>query len=142
DPRSAADALGDVLAILSKHPGGVEEITVFSVNVSERMEDRRWNWAWTPQMYEMLKEWQANPRRWKKEGIHRYDPRSYPVGRDVLFLNRPDFRMVYRKLNSDKAPGVSLFQETCLRLSHGRWMPTTRVIYFNGSEKREYHSAH
>src|SRR5258708_284755 len=137
DPSWAAEALGDVLAVLARHPGGVEEITVFSVNVSGRMEDRRWNWAWTPQMYEMLKEWQTNPRKWKKDGFHRYDPQSYPVGRDVLFLSRPDLRIVYRKLSASYSPGVPLFQETILILRNGQRTHTSRVVYFIGSEKRE-----
>src|SRR4029079_8085960 len=73
-PLWASRTLADILEELSRHPAGVEELTVFSVNVSARMKDRRWSWAWTPQMYEMLKEWQTAPRTWRKEGFHRYDP--------------------------------------------------------------------
>ena len=138
DPQWAAGALADVLEALGRHPAGVGGITIFSVNVSGRRSGRRWNWAWTPQMYEMLKEWQASPRRWRKEGFHLYDPQSYPVGRDILFINRPELKIVYRKLVSEKSPGVPLFQEFCLYRENEAWARRTRVIYFHGSEKRQH----
>ena len=46
-PRWAREALADVMMELSRHPAGVQGITVFSVNVPARISDRRWNWAWT-----------------------------------------------------------------------------------------------
>jgi hypothetical protein len=138
DPEWAAGALGDVLAILGKHPAGIEQITVFSVNVTGRMENRRWSWAWTPRMYEMLREWQSAPRRWNKEGFHRYDPQSYPVGRDVLFMNRKDLKIVYRKLAVSKATGIPLFQETCLFNRGGKPVRQVKIVTFEGREKREY----
>ena len=132
-PAWAADALGDILESLSRHPSGVEEITVFSVNVPARLRNRRWNWALTPRMYEMLKEWETSPRRWRKNGFHAYDPMSYPVGRDVLYLNRADVRIVYRKLAEVKAPGVPLFVEAVSLLEEGKWVHQCRKIYFQGS---------
>jgi hypothetical protein len=133
NPSWAADALAEILEELSRHPAGVASITVFSVNVSGRMSARRWNWAWTPQMYEMLKEWQAAPHRWKKTGFHRYDPMSYPVGKDVLFLNRSDVKIVYRKLAEVRASGVPLFEETRFSLRRGAWVHQTRTVYFEGN---------
>jgi hypothetical protein len=138
NPDWAVDALGDVLSILGKHPGGIEEITVFSVNVSGRLEDRRWSWAWTPRMYEMLKEWQGHPRTWKKEGFHRYDPQSYPVGRDILYLDRPDAKIIYRKLPKFKAADIPLFQEIRFSLRGGVWEHASRNVFFLNSETREY----
>ncbi len=140
DPKWAADTLGDVLMALGKHPAGIDEITVFSINVSGRRRDRRWNWAWTPQMYEMLKEWQTSPRTWKKQGFHRYDPNSYPVGRDVLVVNHRDLKIVYRKLAAEQAPGVPLFQEISLYRQNRTWHKQSKLIYFQGLEKRPYHS--
>src|SRR5262249_42224617 len=139
DPVWAHETLGDLLEVLAKHPAGVEEITVFSVNVSGRMNDRRWNWAWTPWMYAMLKEWHTAPRKWRKTGFHLYDPLSYPVERNVLYIDRPDLRVVYRKLAREQAPGVPLFQETCFFLTRGGWTHHSRTIYFSGLEKREAH---
>ena len=127
-PKWAEDALGDVLMALGRHPGGVAGITVFSVNAARRMPGRRWNWAWTPMMFEMLKEWESAPRRWRKEGFHDYDPLSYPVGRDVLYVNRQDLRIVYRKLAISKKPGVPWFFEARLILKRGRWIHRTRQI--------------
>jgi len=127
-PRWAEDTLGDLLMTLGQHPGGIAGITVFSVNAAGRMPGRRWNWAWTPIMFETLKEWEESPRRWRKEGFHRYDPLTYPVGRDVLYINRPDLRIVYRKLAVTKDAGVSRFFEARLVLKRGRWLPHTRQI--------------
>jgi hypothetical protein len=138
NPGWAADALGDVLTEFSRHPAGVEEITVFSVNVPARMTNRRWSWAWTPRMYEMLKEWQANPRHWKKDGFHRYDPLSYPANRDILFLNRPDLKVVYRKSGRLSESGQPLFQETRLFLQEGIWERDTRTVYFAKGETKIY----
>jgi len=107
-----------------------------SVNVPARLSDRRWNWAWTPQMYEMLKEWQAAPRKWRKEGFHRYDPSSYPVGRDILFLDRPDARIVYRKLPVFKAPGIPLFQVIRFSIKNGAWEHASRSVFFLNGETR------
>jgi len=131
NPHWAEDALGDVLMTLGRHPGGVAGMTVFSVNAARRVPGRRWNWAWTPMMFEMLKEWESAPRRWRKEGFHSYDPLSYPVGRDVLYINRPDLRIVYRKLSVSKKPGVPWFFEARLVLKHGRWTHRTRQITLN-----------
>jgi hypothetical protein len=137
NPKWAEDALGDVLAEFSRHPAGVEEITVFSVNVPARMSNRRWSWAWTPRMYEMLKEWQSNPKRWKKDGFHRYDPQTYAVGRDVLFLNQPHEKIVYRKMKELKAPGMPYFQEVRLSKRDGVWSHSVRKVYFREGEIRE-----
>ena len=130
-PRWAQDTLGDILMTLGQHPAGVECVTVFSVNVAARVPHRRWNWAWTPVMFEMLKEWQREPRRWHKDGFHRYDPLSYPVGRNVLYLDRPDLRIMYRKLSESKRPGVPYFYEVRLRLENDRWIPKTRTFAWN-----------
>jgi hypothetical protein len=113
---------------LGRHPAGVEGLTVFSVNVAGRLPKKRWSWAWTPVMFEMLKEWENAPRRWRKDGFHRYDPLTYPVGRDILYIDRPDLRIVYRKLAVSKAPGVPLFYEARLVLHKGRWTHRTRII--------------
>jgi hypothetical protein len=136
-PRWAAETLGEVLEEFSRHPAGVEEITVFSVNVPARIQNRRWSWAWTPMMYEMLKEWQAAPRRWRKAGFHRYDPASYPVGRDVLYIDRPDLRIVYRKLAEQHAPGVPFYQEVVLNKSSNGWLHSVRRVYFLNGKIRE-----
>jgi hypothetical protein len=114
--------------LLGRHPGGVASVTVFSVNVAGRLPRKRWSWAWTPTMFNVLKEWQGSPRRWNKEGFHRYDPSSYPVGRNVLYLDRPDLRIVYRKLPAAKAPGVPYFYEVCLSLEKNRWTYRTRTL--------------
>jgi hypothetical protein len=131
DPRWAENVLGDVLVALGRHPGGVAGITVFSVNVAGRVPGKRWSWAWTPRMFEMLREWEYAPRRWRKEGFHRYDPLTYAIGRDVLYIDRPDLRIVYRKLATSKKPGVPWFFEVRLVLKHGRWIPHTRQIAIN-----------
>jgi hypothetical protein len=128
NPRWAQDTLGDILMSLGRHPAGVSGLTVFSVNVARRLPKKRWNWAWTPVMFEMLKEWEAAPRRWRKDGFHRYDPLTYPVGRDILYLDRPDLRIVYRKLAATNAHGAALFHEARLVLRHGRWTHHTRII--------------
>jgi hypothetical protein len=138
DPAWATEALAEILEELGKRPGGVQAITVFSVNVSGRLSTRRWNWAWTPTMYAMLKEWQDAPRKWRRHGFHRYDPLSYPVGRDVLYLNRPDLRVVYRKLAAERSAGVPLFEETCIIIRDGQTRHRSRVVYFTGSEKHAY----
>jgi hypothetical protein len=130
-PHWAENALGDVLMALGHHPGGVAGITVFSVNAAGRIPGKRWNWAWTPMMFEMLREWEYAPRRWRKEGFHRYDPLTYPVGRDVLYIDRPDLRIVYRKLATSKKPGVPWFFEARLVLKHNHWIPHTRQITLN-----------
>jgi hypothetical protein len=79
-------------------------------------------------MFRMLKEWEGSPRRWRKEGFHLYDPQSYPVGRDILYLDRPDLRIVYRRLADLKAPGIPYFHEVSLRCENNRWTPQTRTI--------------
>ena len=85
-PQWGQAALGDVLMALGRHPAGVAQMTVFSVNVAARLESRRWNWAWTPRMFDMLAEWREMPRHWKKDGFHRYDPSSFPLGKDTFSL--------------------------------------------------------
>jgi len=127
-PRWAQETLGDILMSLGRHPAGVEGLTVFSVNVAGRLPKKRWSWAWTPVMFEILKEWESAPRRWRKDGFHRYDPLAYPVGRDILYIDRPDLRIVYRKLAAFKSPGVPLFYEARLVLHKGRWTHRTRII--------------
>jgi hypothetical protein len=89
-------------------------------------------------MYAMLKEWKASPRKWRKAGFHPYDPLSYPPEHDVLYIHRPDLRVVYRKLSCFKEPGVPLFQETCFFIRKGKISHLTRIVYFTGLEKREY----
>ena len=131
-PQWAKDTLGELLVLVGRHPAGVGEVTVFSVNVARRLPHKRWNWAWTPMMFEMLKEWEGRPRRWRQEGFHRYDPLSYPVGRDVLYLNRSDLRIVYRKLAGPRAPDVVWFYEVRLLLRDGRWQARTRLVAFPG----------
>jgi hypothetical protein len=127
-PIWARDALGDILMQLGRHPAGVAGVTIFSVNVSGRLPHKRWNWAWTPMMFKMLKEWQLSSRHWRREGFHRYDPLSYSVGRDVLYLDRSDLRIVYRKLATSKAPGVPYFHEVRLWLDRNRWVHRERTI--------------
>ncbi len=133
-PRWAQDTLGEILMLLGKHPGGVAGVTVFSVNVAGRLPAKRWSWAWTPVMFEMLKEWEASPRVWHKDGFHLYDPMTYPVGRDFLYLNRPDVRLVYRKLATFKAPGVPWFHETRLLFKQNKWVPYSRDVVFDSTE--------
>lgn len=123
-PAWARGALQEVLAELSRHPAGVQEMTVFSVNVAERVKNRRWSWAWTPTMFAMLKEWRAAPKRWTPGGFHRYDPLSYPMNRCVLFLDKENVRIVYRRL-----PGAARFEETqFFRDSNGRWRHAQRMV--------------
>ncbi len=137
NPEWASDALGDVLEILGKHPAGTHQITLFSVNAAGRLSRRRWNWAWTPAMFEMIKEWKEKPRRWRKSGFHTYDPKTYAVGQNVLCVNRPNVRVVYRKLHAEKAPGVPLYQEYSFRRHGERWTHRTRTVYWEGTTIHE-----
>lgn len=137
-PQWAGDTLGDVLEVLGKHPAGVQQMTLFSVNAAGRLSHRRWNWAWTPAMFEMVKEWTLSPRKWRKKGFHRYDPPSYPVGRDVLLVNHSGMRVVYRKLSTERAPGIPLFEENYFLIQDGLWTHRTRTVFWNGSEIREH----
>jgi hypothetical protein len=134
NPEWALDALGEILTELAKHPGKVGEITVFSVNVAGRMKERRWNWAWTPQMYELLREWQTMPRLWQRTGFHSYDPRSFPIGRDVLFVNLPTMRVVYRRLSQTNHDDIPLFEEISFFRDNiqSDWTHRSQVVSFQG----------
>ena len=87
-------------------------------------------------MYEMLKEWQVSPRQWRKEGFHRYDPQTYAVGKDVLFLNHPDLKIVYRRLSNETSSSAPLFQEFFLYRENSAWKSVSQTVTFMGSEKR------
>jgi hypothetical protein len=122
------DALADLLVQLGRHPGQIRQITVFSVNVAGRMKERRWDWSWSPAMFEMLKEWRKSPRRWRKEGFHRYDPLTYPVDKDILYVNQPDLRIYCRRLKDPAHPTIIRFLENTYLRREGSWLRHTRIV--------------
>jgi hypothetical protein len=128
NPAWARSALSEVLEEVGRHPAGAAQITVFSVDVAARLRARRWNWAWTPAMYQMLAEWQSAVSRWQAKGFHRYDVTSYPVGRDILYHRSSSLKLYYRRLHADTLKGEPLFIETLFRMDGGRWHSDQRQV--------------
>jgi len=133
-PSWARTALAEVLRKISRHPAGCAQLTVFSVDVASRLTSRRWGWAWTPAMYQMLAEWQQTPYAWQADGFHRYDLSTYPVGRDVLYHQSGSLRVYYRRLRTTTQNGEPLFCETLFRLSHHRWIVAQRQVAWTGNK--------
>ncbi len=133
-PEWGNAALSEVLLILGRHQAGVAQVTVFSVNVAARMKARTWDWAWTTEMYDRLTEWRENPSGWRKGGFHRYDPATYPIGKNVLLDNRPGLKIYYRRLSNEDAAGHPLYLESGNYLEGDAWRHLERAVIFNHHE--------
>jgi hypothetical protein len=130
-PSWARTALGQVLLILGKHPARVDQITVFSVDVAGRMPARRWSWAWTPVMFSMLDEWRRAPARWTPRGFHRYDLRTYPLNRTILYSQTDDCRLCYQKLTEKKGAAPALFAQIAYFRENSEWTRVQRTVRLN-----------
>lgn len=132
-PAWAKVAFGDVLLRLGRHPAGTVQITVFSVNVAARVRARRWSWAWTPAMYDMLAQWREAPDRWRRSGFHRHDLLTYPVDQDILYGRTETVKVYYRRLRNRFWEGQPVFRETIFRRDKIRWKVYQReVVYSEG----------
>lgn len=83
-PHWAESALAQALTLLGHHRGKVTQVTLFSVNVAERLPARRWSWVWTPTMLRMLEEWQHAPARWKAGGFRERLKKTPYASTDIL----------------------------------------------------------
>jgi hypothetical protein len=142
-PAWATAIFGEVLKRLGQHPAGTAQITVFSVDVAARLFAHRWSWAWTPEMYDMLSEWNDSPKTWRADGFHRHDLLSYPEDQDILYGRTDQVKVYYRRLRNRFWAGRPVFRETIFRRDPTHWKVFQReVVDANGQliEALEGHS--